>query len=76
MTYKERIEELKKVVEDKFNAFTKFDREIASLNSFGDIGLPENYQKAYREWQEAANEYHNFVIQASRQGMKPEDQYR
>lgn len=62
MTYKDKLKELEENFAEKSLAYLKGDKSLSKTNGFGDIVELEQYQKAYQEFQNASNEYHNLAF--------------
>ncbi|RXR17347.1 hypothetical protein EQG63_11200 [Flavobacterium amnicola] len=62
MTHKDKLEELCQDFAKKLQAYVKGDDLISKINGFGDVLELEHYQKAYQEFQNASNDYHNFAF--------------
>lgn len=75
MTFKEKFKELHKEVEERWDKYSKADTEISQNFGFVDRKKLDDLKAFYRDWQIAANEYHNFLSLFGKSGKTPADEY-
>lgn len=74
MTYQQKHDELLKEVSDAWNKLLEVDKELVAINGFGDIDALPNYNRAYKDWQYAANNYHEFISWIRGRNFNPNDE--
>jgi hypothetical protein len=75
MTFQEKFDQLRNNFALKSNVYLKSDATLTDVSGFGDVNSVPNYLKARNEFQEAGNEYHNFLIHFKDSGKEPNDEF-
>lgn len=73
MTYQEKHDDLQKNVSAAWGKLLEADKELSSTSGFGDIDSVPAYNRAYNDWQYAANNYNNFLSWLRGRKINPDD---
>lgn len=76
MTYKEHFEELRNAFAIASDKYLKNQEELGEVNGFFDGKLIEDAAKLKKEWEDAANEYHNFLAFVKKNNINPNDEIK
>ena len=74
MTYQEHFNNLRSDFSKTSNKLIAAENQLSETNGFGDMDLLNNFYNAKREFQNAANEYYNFLNHAREQKIQPSDE--
>lgn len=75
VTFQDKYNELSKNFSLASNNYMKVYKEINELDGFGDFYLLKRFQDAKKDFEYAANEYHNFLATCNSKSVKPEDEF-
>lgn len=75
MTYQQKFEELRNDFAEMSDKYIKADKALSEVRGFGDSDLLENFVQAKRDFENAGNNYHDFLVIAKKANAKPEDEF-
>lgn len=61
MTWQEKFSQLQKTFIEKAEVYIPLEKEISSVQGFGDMDEMSQYYRAKKEWQIAGNNYNDFL---------------
>jgi len=73
MTYQQRFEELHNIFTKESNRYIRAEKELSSIMGWGDSTELNDFLNAKKEFEEAGNNYHNFLSYVRKNNISPDE---
>lgn len=74
MTAKERFDQLQNAVTKSWKKLLEADKELSSIQGFGEIDSLPKYRIRYNNWQYAQSNFNSYLSWLTKNNIKPEDE--